>query len=161
MLHSKPTWGPNWKSGFTHSTWSGKDSSVSQSRRNPSGDNTPFPVVHSELSHSFISGHAMQLARSELSSWGLNPYPLQCKHGVLNPGQPGNPHVFKENISASKRGLSPKVMHRETLKTGLGFCLFPAFSYLLGDPSSFNHICQKGQEDIIQETRMQWLYFFL
>lgn len=92
--------------------------------------------------------------------FGGEPIPLAVEDRVLNTGQPGNPQVFKENISASKRCLSPKVMHGEALKTGLGFCLFPAFSYFLGDPSSFNHICQKVQEDIIQETRMQWPYFF-
>lgn len=37
---------------------------ITEACRNPSGDNPPFPIVHSELSHSFISGHAMQLARS-------------------------------------------------------------------------------------------------
>lgn len=46
------------------------------------------------------------------------------------------------------------VIHREAMKTDLGFCLFSAFSFSCGDPNPFNHTVQRVQRDALQETRM-------
>lgn len=72
--------------------------------------------------------------------------------------------IERKHFSINKMSFSKlrRVMHREALKIGLGFCPSSASSCLWVFPVLLITQCQKSkvQEDTIQETRTQWPFFF-
>lgn len=72
--------------------------------------------------------------------------------------------IERKHFSINKMSFSKlrRVIHREALKTGLGFCPSSASSCLWVFPVLLITQCQKSevQEDTIQETRTQWPFFF-